>query len=82
MGAIAVASYAFNLNLGALVGGVAIRARLYEGAGFDEATVAQVVGLSLDANWLGYGLLAGGLFAAGVISPPRPGPPHRHPPSA
>jgi uncharacterized membrane protein YbhN (UPF0104 family) len=69
--AIAVASYAFNLNLGALVGGVAMRARLYAKAGLDEATVAQVVGLSLATNWLGYGLLAGGLFAAGVISPPR-----------
>ena len=69
--AIAVASYAFNLNLGALVGGVAMRARLYAKAGLDETTVAQVVGLSLATNWLGYGLLAGGLFAAGVISPPR-----------
>jgi uncharacterized membrane protein YbhN (UPF0104 family) len=69
--AIAVTSYAFNLNLGSLVGGIAMRARLYARAGLDEATVAQIVGLSLAANWLGYGLLAGGLFAAGVIEPPR-----------
>jgi uncharacterized membrane protein YbhN (UPF0104 family) len=69
--AIAVASYAFNLNLGSLVGGVAMRARLYARAGLDEATVAQIVGISLLTNWLGYGLLAGGLFAAGVIAPPR-----------
>ena len=68
--AIAVTSYAFNLNLGSLVGGVALRARLYARAGLDEATVAQVVGISLATNWLGYGLLAGGLFAAGAISPP------------
>ncbi|VWX60551.1 Inner membrane protein YbhN [Burkholderiales bacterium 8X] len=67
---IAVTSYAFNLNLGSLVGGVALRARLYARAGLDEATVAQVVGISLATNWLGYGLLAGGLFAAGAISPP------------
>lgn len=58
--AIAVASYAFNLNLGSLVGGVALRARLYARAGLDETTVAQIVGLSLATNWLGYGLLAGG----------------------
>ena len=68
--AIAVTSYAFNLNLGSLVGGVAMRARLYARAGLDEATVAQVVGISLATNWLGYGLVAGGLFAAGAITPP------------
>lgn len=68
--AIAVTSYAFNLNLGSLVGGVALRARLYARAGLDETTVGQVVGLSLATNWLGYGLLAGSLFAAGVIRPP------------
>ena len=68
--AIAVTSYAFNLNLGSLVGGVALRVRLYARAGLDEAQIAQVVGLSLATNWLGYGLLAGSLFAAGVIAPP------------
>jgi uncharacterized membrane protein YbhN (UPF0104 family) len=39
-----VTSYAFNLNLGSLVGSVAMRARLYARAGLDEATIAQVVG--------------------------------------
>jgi len=68
--AIAVTSYAFNLNLGSLVGGVALRARLYARAGLDDATVAQVVGLSLATNWLGYGLVAGSLFASGAIEPP------------
>lgn len=68
---IAVTSYAFNLNLGSLVGGVALRARLYTSAGLHEASVAQIVGVSLATNWLGYGLLAGGLFAAGVVTPPR-----------
>ena len=68
--AIAVTSYAFTLNLGSLVGGVATRARLYSKAGLDEVTIAQVLGLSVATNWLGYGLVAGGLFAAGVIVPP------------
>lgn len=68
--AIAVTSYAFNLNLGSLVGGVAMRARLYTRAGLDEATIAQIVGISLATNWLGYGLVAGSLFAAGLIAPP------------
>jgi uncharacterized membrane protein YbhN (UPF0104 family) len=68
--AIAVTSYAFNLNLGSLVGSVAMRARLYARAGLDEATIAQIVGLSLATNWLGYCLLAGALFATGAIAPP------------
>ncbi len=68
--AIAVTCYAFNLNLGSLVGGVALRARLYTRAGLDQATIAQVVGLSLATNWLGYGVLAGSLFALGAIDPP------------
>jgi uncharacterized membrane protein YbhN (UPF0104 family) len=67
---IAVTSYAFNLNLGSLLGGVALRARLYAQAGLDAATVAQVVGISLATNWLGYGLLAGGLFASGALTLP------------
>jgi glycosyltransferase 2 family protein len=68
--AIAVTSYAFNLNLGSLVGGVALRARLYTRAGLDETTIAQIVGVSLATNWLGYGLVAGSLFASGLISLP------------
>ena len=69
--AIAVTSYAFNLNLGSIVGGVAMRVRLYARAGLEQTAIAQVVGISLATNWLGYGLLAGSLFAAGVITPPR-----------
>lgn len=65
--AIAVASYGFNLNLGSLVGGVALRGRLYARAGLDEATVAQIVAVSLGTNWLGYAAVAGGLFASGAI---------------
>jgi uncharacterized membrane protein YbhN (UPF0104 family) len=67
---IAVTSYAFNLNLGSLLGGVAMRARLYAKAGLDAGTVAQVVGISMATNWLGYGLLAGGLFASGALTLP------------
>lgn len=69
--ATAVASYAFNLNLGSLVGGVGLRARLYARAGLDETTIAKLIGLSLATNWLGYALLAGSLYAAGLIAPPE-----------
>ncbi len=68
--AIAVTSYAFNLNLGSLVGGIGLRARLYARAGLRGGQIAQVVAYSMVTNWLGYGLLAGVLFAAGLITLP------------
>ena len=52
-------SYAFNLNLGALVGGVAFRYRLYSRLGLRAVTITQVLVLSLLTNWLGYFVLAG-----------------------
>lgn len=64
-------SYAFNLNMGALVGGVAFRYRLYSRLGLDTATVTRIVGMSMVTNWLGYVLLAGLAF---TLSPPEPPP--------
>jgi uncharacterized membrane protein YbhN (UPF0104 family) len=55
-------SYAFNLNLGSLVGGVAFRYRLYSRHGVDAATVTRVMAMSMLTNWLGYLLLAGLAF--------------------
>ncbi len=55
-------SYAFNLNLGSLVGGVAFRYRLYSRLGLDNGQVTHVVTLSMLTNWLGYLLLAGAVF--------------------
>lgn len=60
-------SYAFNLNMGALVGGVGFRFRLYSRMGLDAETVTRVLSLSVLTNWLGYVLLAGTVFA---IAPP------------
>ena len=37
---------------------------------YGPGTVAQVVGISLATNWLGYGLLAGCLFASGALTLP------------
>ena len=56
-------SYAFNLNFGSLVGGVAFRYRLYSRLGLDAATTSEVLAISMLGNWLGYALLAGLLFA-------------------
>lgn len=63
-------SYAFNLNLGSLVGAIAMRLRLYAREGLKQPIPTQVLGLSLATNWLGYGVLAGGLLMAGRLAPP------------
>lgn len=60
--AVTMVSYAFNLNLGSLVGGVAFRYRLYSRLGLDAGTITRVVATSMATNWLGYLLLAGALF--------------------
>lgn len=62
--------YAFNLNLGSLVGGFAMRYRLYSRLGLSTETITRVLGMSLATNWLGYLALAGGVFAAQVVTPP------------
>jgi hypothetical protein len=55
-------SYAFNLNLGALVGGVAFRYRLYSRLGLDAGTITRILTLTMVSNWIGYLLLAGLVF--------------------
>ena len=63
-------SYAFNLNMGALVGGVAFRYRLYSRFGLDTVTTTRVVAMSMLTNWLGYLVLAGLAFLWAPPSPP------------
>lgn len=64
-------SYAFNLNLGALVGGLAFRYRLYSQFGLDTGVITRVVVMSMLTNWLGYLLLAGlGFLLAPLHLPP------------
>jgi uncharacterized membrane protein YbhN (UPF0104 family) len=55
-------SYAFNLTIGSLVGGVGFRYRLYSQAGLDSGVITRIVSMSMLTNWLGYKLLAGLLF--------------------
>ncbi len=64
-------SYACNLNLGALVGSVALRYRLYSRIGVKAKTVTQILSISVFSNWMGYLLLSGGLFLSGTLSPPE-----------
>lgn len=63
-------SYAFNLNMGSLVGSVAFRYRLYGRLGLDVPTITQVMTLSILTNWLGYVLLGGAVFAVAPLQLP------------
>jgi len=62
-----VVSYILNLNLGSLVGGIAVRFRLYGRAGLHADTVAHILAASMATNWLGYFGLGGALF---LLRPP------------
>lgn len=55
-------SYAFNLNLGSLIGGVAFRYKLYSRLGLSAEVITRVVAMSMTTNWLGYLLLGGLIF--------------------
>lgn len=64
---VAFVSYAFNLNLGALVGGVAFRYRLYSRLGLATDVITRVLALSMLTNWLGYLVLGGAVL---LLAPP------------
>jgi uncharacterized membrane protein YbhN (UPF0104 family) len=54
--------YAFNLNLGSVIGGVAMRYRLYSRFGLDSTVITRIAANSMLTNWSGYLLLAGLAF--------------------
>lgn len=68
---IGATGYAMNLNLGALIGGVAIRLDLYRRAGVPPRRAGRVVAGVMVANWCGWALLAAGLL---VWAQPLPWP--------
>ena len=60
---ISLTGYNVSLNLGALIGGLAFRYRLYAPYGLAPMTIMQIIGLSVLTNWSGYVLLAGLVLA-------------------
>jgi uncharacterized membrane protein YbhN (UPF0104 family) len=64
-------SYAFNLNFGALIGGMAFRYRLYSRLGLSAGDVTRILAMSVTTNWLGYLALSGVVLATGMISLPE-----------
>lgn len=67
---IAAISYAFSLNIGAMVGSAGFRYRLYSRSGLGMGTINRIVAFSVSSNWLGYLVLAGALFATRSIALP------------
>lgn len=67
---IAFIAYVFNLNVGAVVGGLGMRLRLYSRANVSASQVAGVYTIAIVTNWTGYMMLAGGMLAA--MPPPLP----------
>jgi glycosyltransferase 2 family protein len=63
-------SYAFNLNLGSLVGGIGFRYRLYGKLGIRYGNITRIVTMSMLTNWLGYILLAGIVFTIAPLQLP------------
>jgi uncharacterized membrane protein YbhN (UPF0104 family) len=53
----ATVSYAFNLNLGALIGGVGSRYRLYLQQDVSLGDTTRLIALSMAGNWIGYAAL-------------------------
>lgn len=64
-------SYAFNLNFGALIGGMAFRLRLYSRLGLSTSDISKVLAMSITTNWLGYLALSGVVLATGMIRLPE-----------
>lgn len=67
----AFVSYAFNLNLGPLVGGIGFRIRLYSKLGLEAAQIGRIIAFSLVTNWSGWLLLAGTSFALRQVTLPE-----------
>jgi uncharacterized membrane protein YbhN (UPF0104 family) len=68
---IGAVSYAFNLNIGSIVGGAGFRFRLYSRLGVEQGTIAAMIAFSIATNWIGYLLVAGAVFAIGGVAFPE-----------
>src|SRR5690606_37050964 len=68
---VALVSYTFNLNFGAIVGGMAFRYRLYSRLGLSANVITRVLGTAIVTNWSGYCLVAGILLATGTATLPE-----------
>ncbi|MGE8639799.1 MAG: lysylphosphatidylglycerol synthase domain-containing protein [Achromobacter sp.] len=68
---VAMLSYALNLNLGVLLGGLGTRLRLYARLGCRKAVATRVALFSAASNWIGYAWVAGAVFVSGALPVPQ-----------
>ena len=68
---IGAVSYAFNLNIGSIIGGAGFRLRLYSRLGVEQGKIAAMIAFSIATNWIGYLLVAGTVFAIGGVAFPE-----------
>jgi uncharacterized membrane protein YbhN (UPF0104 family) len=68
---VAMMSYALNLSLGVLLGGLGARLRLYARLGCRKSVATRVALFSAVSNWVGYAWVAGALFVAGAVPVPQ-----------
>lgn len=54
--------YAFTINMGALIGGLGFRYKIYPEWGVEKKSIPKIIVLSVLANWSGYVLLTGLTF--------------------
>jgi uncharacterized membrane protein YbhN (UPF0104 family) len=64
-------AYVFSLNLGAFIGGIAFRYRLYSRLGLENSVITRIYTLSLLTNWVPYLVLAGIVFALRLAKIPE-----------
>ncbi|MAL97655.1 MAG: hypothetical protein CL583_04300 [Alteromonadaceae bacterium] len=61
---------AFTLNLGAIIGSIGFRYKMYSQRGVSKGNITRIIGMTLVTNWLGYIMLAGVVFATGNVLMP------------
>lgn len=64
-------AYVLSLNLGAFIGGIGFRYRLYSRLGLENGVIARIYTLSLLTNWIPYLVLAGIVFALRLAKIPQ-----------
>ena len=69
---IGMVSFAVNLNLGWLVGGIGLRWRLYSKLGLSAGQIGRIFTFGIFTNWLGYLCVAGTLLATRAFGLPPP----------
>ncbi|VUD58843.1 Inner membrane protein YbhN [Thalassocella blandensis] len=64
-------SYACNLNLGAIIGSLAFRFRLYSRLNVKASDVSRIIGVTVLSNWIGYACILSVLVLMGSLSIPE-----------